>query len=123
MGEQERVLHYDKMETACAHFPPGVTLFARAGVCCDTDSLRSGEERRGEERSGASCCSKLKTDQRKMPQRGNMRALPARRDSQNYYRKMAKKDNCGQREQAGEQSTHTPMYIYLCVCVCVCDAG
>lgn len=30
---------------------------------------------------------KLKTDQRKMPQWGNMRALPARRDSQNYYQK------------------------------------
>lgn len=29
--------------------PPGVTLFARAGVCCGTDSLRSGEERRGAE--------------------------------------------------------------------------
>lgn len=50
MGEQERVLHYDKMETACAHLPPpGVTLFARAGVCCGTDSLRSGVERRGAE--------------------------------------------------------------------------
>lgn len=52
---------------------------------------RQPSEWRGEERSGASCCSKLKTDQRKMPQRGNMRALPARRDSQNYYRKNGQK--------------------------------
>lgn len=51
---------------------------------------------------------KLKTDQRKMPQWGNMRALPARRDSQNYYQKkykMAKKDNnSGKKRQAGERA-------------------
>lgn len=106
MGEQERVLHYDKMATACAaHFPP-----------LGPDSLRSGEER------GASCCSKLKTDQRKMPQRATWEHF--RRDAtlKIITEKMAKKDNCGQREQAGEQHTHTHIhtYVYLLSCVCVC---
>lgn len=64
------VLHYDKMETAVAP-PPLRSLFASAWLAVWSEV-------------------KLKTDQRKMPQRGNMRALPARRDSQNYYPKKKK---------------------------------
>lgn len=71
------MLHYDKMETAVAP-PPLRSLFASAWLAVWSEV-------------------KLKTDQRKMPQRGNMRALPARRDSQNYYPK--KKNKNGQKGQ------------------------
>lgn len=73
MGEQERVLHYDKMATACAHFPP-----------LGPDSLRRGEER-------GKLLFEIKNRSKEDAATGNMRALLARRDSQNYYRKNGQK--------------------------------
>lgn len=121
MGEQERVLHYDKMETACAHFPPGVTLFARAGVCCGTDSLRSGEERRGEERS--KLLFEIKNRSKEDAATGQHESTSgATRLSKLLPKKWPKRTTVDSGNKR-VNSTHTHLYISTCVRVCVCDAG